>query len=421
MSGSCRAIGVTRPMPADPSPGRRPRVALLTPIYPPLYSGAAEQAVTLIRALLGRGATVTVLTSFPGRPPTGEHPKGARVLRFPTPRAPMARELVLGACAAAWLLGSSRWDVLHLIDFPYAAVLPSLVARMRGRPILTKTTLLEPHQDTSSPGARLLRAVRGWGLRRSDGVVALSEAIALQLRADCGDLVRILRIPNGVDTTLFRPGTAAERSATRRALGLEEDELVVSTCGALIRRKNIVAILRAAGAIRRRPVRIVLAGPPGKEPAYEREIEDAIAGLPDRMQVARTGHIDLEAVARLLSVSDVFVLASRAEGMPNALLEAMAAGVACIATDIPGSRDVLAGGGGRLVPLDDLAALRAALDELADSPDLRAKLGAEARDLVERDFSLASVADRYLDAYARLGGPAGTRDDEQRIDRQERR
>ena len=83
-------------------------------------------------------------------------------------------------------------------------------------------------------------------------------------------------------------------------------------------------------------------------------------------------------------------------------LEAMASRLPCVASDIPGSRDVLRHGGGRLVPLDDAGALAAVLDELAADPAASERLAAEARAVIERHFSLDSVAERYLATYREL-------------------
>jgi glycosyltransferase involved in cell wall biosynthesis len=109
-------------------------------------------------------------------------------------------------------------------------------------------------------------------------------------------------------------------------------------------------------------------------------------------------------MAELYRAADVFVLASRAEGLPNALLEAMASGLACVATDIPGSRDALAHGGGLLVAAEDRDALARAIDGLAGNAPERSRLGAQARRVIEERYALGRVAERYLELYAGLLG-----------------
>lgn len=386
------------------------RVTFLTLYFPPLYSGAALQAITLIRALRAQGVEVDVLTAHPGPVPQDVEPvaPGVRVVRFRTPRTPHARQLALGVRAAARLLASSDWDVLHLIGPSYAALLPACAARLRGRPVLTKTTLLASDKSRPrSPGVPLLQRVRGWVYRLSGAIVALSDALVQEVRREAGPDARIVQLPNGVDLEFFRPGSPAERKEARRGFGIAEDAFAIACCGEIHRRKRAAVVVAAAGRMQRQPVHVVLAGPSGNDPGYDAEVEAAVAACPPSVTVSRTGTIPSERIAELLRAADAFVLASRSEGMPNSLLEAMASGVASLASDIPGSRDVLAHGGGRLFPLDDVPTLAAQLDDLARDEALREQLGAEGRAVVAARFSLASVAGRYLALYRELlGRPA---------------
>ena len=114
------------------------------------------------------------------------------------------------------------------------------------------------------------------------------------------------------------------------------------------------------------------------------------------------GSLEPDRLARLQRAADLYVLMSRAEGLPNALLEAMATGLACVASDIPGSADVLADGGGVLVPLDDDTALVAELDRLAGDAAERGRLGREARQIILGRYSFDSIAARYRDVYDEL-------------------
>jgi glycosyltransferase involved in cell wall biosynthesis len=102
-------------------------------------------------------------------------------------------------------------------------------------------------------------------------------------------------------------------------------------------------------------------------------------------------------------MADAFVLPSRAEGISNALLEAMAVGVPVIASDVPGNTDVVEHeANGLLVEVDDPASLAAAILRLVDEPDLRERLRQEARRTVETRYSIGHVAERYVDLYRQL-------------------
>jgi glycosyltransferase involved in cell wall biosynthesis len=113
-------------------------------------------------------------------------------------------------------------------------------------------------------------------------------------------------------------------------------------------------------------------------------------------------------VAAYLRASDVFAFPTLGEGMPNALLEAMATGLPCVASAVGGCRDVLTDGEtGLLVPAGDAAAFQGALEAVVQSAALRARLGAAARAAAVAQFSLETMVDRYEACYRVVlaGGP----------------
>ncbi len=104
-----------------------------------------------------------------------------------------------------------------------------------------------------------------------------------------------------------------------------------------------------------------------------------------------------------LRAADVFLLPSRAEGLSNALLEAMACGLACVATPVSGSAALLEDGRGILAPAGDPTAWASELRRLGGDADLRARLGNAARAYVSAQYSLEATADGLVAAYRRLG------------------
>jgi glycosyltransferase involved in cell wall biosynthesis len=107
--------------------------------------------------------------------------------------------------------------------------------------------------------------------------------------------------------------------------------------------------------------------------------------------------------AQLLAAADLFVSTSRWEGMPLAALEAAARGLPLILTDVPGNRDLAdAGTGAILVPAGDEGALAAAIQQLADDPPLRARMGKAASEIARRTFTLEALADDVLAVYRGL-------------------
>ena len=382
---------------------KRIRSILLLFRFPPDFAGGSLQASRLMEQLACRGVEMRVLTTTPanGKAARRERAFGGEVIRFPVFGRLFTRDIGLSLRAGWWLLVHSNWDILHISGFSYFGVLPVWIARLKRRPVLIKTTVLGRNGPFNPGGSFFARRLLGtYG--RADAIVALSQALEDALRAQPHVGARILQIPNGVDLELFRPARAGEREKARDSFGLPRDATVIVTCGMLYPRKNMIALVRAAALMRSRPVCVVMAGPPGPDAAYLEALRDAGARLPEGARLEILGSLEPERLAALQRAADVYALLSRAEGLPNSLLEGMASGLACVASDIPGAADVLAAGGGVLVPLDDDQALADLLDRLASDPAERRRLGTEARRIIEERYSFARVAGRYLQLYESL-------------------
>ena len=104
-----------------------------------------------------------------------------------------------------------------------------------------------------------------------------------------------------------------------------------------------------------------------------------------------------------LNLADIFVLPSLGEGISNSLLEAMASGLACVATNVGGSAEVLAGGAcGVLVSPNDVEQLADAIIRLVSNPNEMKRLGMLARQRVVDHYSLDAVGEQYIELYSRL-------------------
>ena len=243
-------------------------------------------------------------------------------------------------------------------------------------------------------------AVQRWMSRHTDAIFAVSG----QLKAD---LVRHVGLPaaavevlhNGVDLSRFRvAGHAPERSreATRHEWGVADGALVVGSVGRLAAVKNYGLLLRAVAASGL-DVHVVLAGE-GPERA-------ALAALANSLGIAARVHLlgHCNDVDRVLGAFDVFVLPSFSEGMSNTLLEAMAAGLPPIASDVGGNGEIVRDGlDGRLFPNDDESGLAACLAALCHDDAQRARLGAAARERVQSAFDIRHMVERYEQLYERV-------------------
>jgi glycosyltransferase involved in cell wall biosynthesis len=157
---------------------------------------------------------------------------------------------------------------------------------------------------------------------------------------------RVHVIRNGIDRAVFHPGPARDRSP--------QDVPTIGALGRLVHQKGFDVLLKALPAVlAERPVRLVVAG----EGELRGELEHAAAGLPVSLPGALKGG---GAVADFLRGLDLFVMPSRFEGLPNAVLEALACGTPVVATDVPGMAEA-AGSAARIVPPDDPRSLAQAI------------------------------------------------------------
>lgn len=206
-------------------------------------------------------------------------------------------------------------------------------------------------------------------------------------------------IANGVDVERFRPDPQA-RLKMRGALGANSQTLVIGTVGRLDPVKDHQTLVRVAEKVRLRGVdlRLVIVGDGSQRPLLEKE-------LADRPDLARCTLLAGEVgnVSEWLNSFDVFVLPSLSEGMSNTLLEAMAVGVAPIATAVGGNREVIEDGhSGLLVLSGAVDQICDALIQLSVSHERRCEFGRNARKRIVSDFSIERMLKQYEEMYCDL-------------------
>ena len=317
---------------------------------------------------------------------------GVAVVAMPRKYRGVARRLLfLARRLRAW-----RADVVHswtLHDNPYAAV----AGRLAGVAVRWGSL----RGSLASEGARSLGPwIRRLALAGPDRLVVNSRALLAELAAAGFPPERALLLLNGVE--LPEPAAPADLSP----LGIGTDSPVVSILGNLRRIKNHGLFVRAmAVALPPRPeARALIVGQPlASEPSYPAEIETEIErhGLTGR--IVLTGF--RPDVPSLLARSAVICLTSHSEGMPNAVLEAMAAGRPVAACRVGGVPELIDDGAhGLLVDPGDEVALGAAVGRLLDDPELAKSLGRAGRERALAEFTCDAAARRLGDAYrAALG------------------
>ncbi len=351
-------------------------------------AGAEKQVMLLAKGLRRRGWRVSVVAL------SGSGGSAAVELRD-ADVAFVSLEMRKGLADPRGWLRFHRWlrreqpDVLHA-HLRHAAWLARWSRLAAPVPLVIDTL------HSSSTG----KLGRRFGYRCSqwlpDHVTAVSEATAQSHRA--AGMVNdghLTVLANGVDAERWQPDALARREA-REELGIGDDFLWLAV-GRLEPVKDYPALLNAfARAGQKAQLMILGTGP------LEAELKQMAEALGLGRRVRFVGfHTH---VARWMQAADGVVLSSRYEGLPMVLLEAGACGVPAVATDVPGTREViLRGETGWLAPAGDLDGLATAMNWLMHTPKKeRLALGERAREHVIRNFSLETVLDRWEALYADL-------------------
>ncbi|MBC7188550.1 MAG: glycosyltransferase family 4 protein [Calditrichaeota bacterium] len=382
------------------------RVLMTNWIYSPEYGGGARQCQLLVRHLKQKGVEVEVVARTRQKRLLGQTiVDGVRVTRVPDANGQLASRMRTAAALVAELTRRYRWaDVVHMHGFMPEV---TLAARMAGQKVVQKVTLVGL-DDASSLQKRKSGAVAAWIARMADAVVGPSQAAIVSSLVGGIPAHRLWSIPNGVDLGRFRPATELEKRTLRQSLGLDRKAFLVVFVGGLERRKGLDVAIRAIALARSkglRPVQLLVLGVSPESLAncpFGKELSEIVARHQLDSVVNFLGV--KENVEEYLRCADVFVLPSRAEGQPNALLEAMACRLACVARTLPGVTDelLLPGRRGYLVDDDEAAGFAGALVELAEAKELRAAFGAQARAYVERHHDIRHVAEAYRTLYRML-------------------
>ena len=378
------------------------RIALFTDYYPPHVDGGVERVVQqLAQGYARRGHDVRVFTLNTREAPEFEAVSpNLRVYRAPATE--LSGLLKVQSTVSTRLYGMTNdalrdapADVLHAhTSFFYSSLVAAALSRRTGTPLVTTLhvgSLGEMPLRTRLMAGFYERTLGSLIMAQSSSVIAVSHAVAGHAETVGVNPNKLTVIANGVDMDEYAP------SPFRRTT----DHLRIVCVGRLIANKGPQHLIEALPAL--------LDVRPDSELDFVGDgpmldtLRERVASLRLQANVSFLGSRD--DVADILRDSDVFVRPSLTEGMPLAVLEAMACGLPTIATAVGGTGEVIRHlYNGLLVAPCDVAGLTKALIDVATDAALRNHLGCNARLSVAADFSWDRVIDTNLDIYEEVLG-----------------
>ena len=286
-----------------------------------------------------------------------------------------------------WLRPTMRqFDLVHSFLFP-----SQLWVALAAKSLARKPALIafEPNTDNRRRRFRWLRALDGWMYRQYSAIACPSQAIADSLAQWAPQVrERICVIPNAIAIERFAAASAADK---RQIVG-EGDPPVILFTARLQPQKDHVTLFHALKQIG--GAHLLLAGDGELRPRLMRLAQEL--GLSSRIHFL--GRRD--DIPQLLKMADVYAHSSHSEGFGIAALEAMAAGVPVVASDLPGLAEVV-GQAGILVPPRDSEAMANALKQVLGSAELRQKLSSAGRQRAQ-EFSIQKTTQQFIELYGRV-------------------
>jgi len=357
----------------------------------PSVGGTERQALSLSKALQSRGVSVTIVSKRQKVMQVStplEEDEPLTIIRLPILRRQPSWSFLCTFLVWAWL-NRGRFHIIHAHTLPLG-VIACLVGWLLRKKVVVKIPSVK--NVAYVKGGSLLRQLRCWILlAKTDRFVAVSSEMAEALQDLHIQAQRRCLIPNGIELTRF--ACPWDRAALKRRLLGDAGTQVVLFVGRLVAEKGLDRLLAVWAALPRRECTTLLIV--GDGPL--RNALEARARALALSSVRFVGH--QTDVTRFYAVADLFVLPSRTEGMSNALLEAVAAGLAVVASNVGGNKEVIQDRmSGFLVDWEDTAGCAELLATLLSDPGLRKRVGDMARGQA-LTFNMADVAERYQHLY----------------------
>jgi glycosyltransferase involved in cell wall biosynthesis len=365
----------------------------------PVQAGAELQCFRLSKELIKNGFQVSVLTPVLSDLSRFEIIEGVPVYRLGIPVKGFIGSLAFVLHGLLWLtINRSKYEILHAHQASSPAVLAGFVSIITGKDSVLKFAGSRKTGDIFTSNKTLIGKIKLRFLRTSiQRYISPSEEIKTEAVESGFDPQKIQVIPNGVDTAAFRPPADIEKNELRRSFGIAQTARVSVYTGRITNGKGLEVLFDAWQHIENKIPEIEkLLLVCGSGP-LENEFKEKYKNIASIRFLGWQND-----TAAVLKASDIFVLPSLGEGLPNSLLEAMSCGLLCISTDIGGVRELLRNNeNGILVDPDNVISLQTAIESAMIDLTRYVGFGENARREAENNFSFQNVTKTYTNYYKR--------------------
>lgn len=381
--------------------GKIKSVLMVSQTFYPVLGGAEKQAFELSKALVKKGVKVSVITRRLSGLPARETLEGVEIERFKLFGCGWADSFAFMVKVFIYmLLRRAEYEAAHVHLASSPAVAAVLACRLTGKKIVIKLGRGRGLDElTLSQNTFLGRLKLKFLSLTGPEILVLNKEAYEWLKGSSefsGLRPRLFR--NGVDTGRYTPPLYHEKIAAKAAAGFENETLFLAV-GRLVPEKRMREFVELWAEImseeRERPkIRLVIVGQ-GPE---EKKIKEAVLHLQVAQSVVLAGPKD--DLLPYYRAADVFVLPSLTEGMSNSMLEAMACGVAIMASRVDGAKDaVTEGDNGCLFDPQNPAEIKQCLRRFISDRNLALRMGERARATAVERYSMVRVADEIVKIY----------------------
>ncbi len=357
----------------------------------PVKGGAELQAQSLAKELIKKGVDVTVLTKRFNHSKKGEIVDGIKIKRINAPKKGKIGT-ILFILKSLFFIKTHRFDILHMHGVNLFSGILAKIAKPK--PSIVKTTT-----------AGDVRAIKKFGgfwlntLKNIDYFICTSMEQEKEVKKEIKGIKTIL-LSNGVDTDKFKPGN---KKKLRKKLKIP-NKIVFAFSGRLVKRKGLIFLVNVWKDLvkENKELCLVLLGSGKLQPdSCEEELINFIKENNLEHNIIMKGEVNN--TNEYLQASDFFIFPSEKEGLPNAILEAMATGLPVIASKIGGNIDLIEHyKTGILYKLNDEKEIKNVIRGILNNKELQYVLGKNARKKVIEQYSIKYVADKYINLYKKM-------------------